>query len=67
MKKLIVKSSQEAFLQDIFIDGTKFNGYNGKVEVPEYVELEKSVIEENNCTVLKFVLSLKKPYTYKSA
>ncbi|MBO5923537.1 MAG: hypothetical protein J6Q81_03385 [Lentisphaeria bacterium] len=67
MKKLIVKSSLEAFLQDIFIDGTKFNGYTGKVEVPEYAELEKSVIEENNCTVLKFVLSLKKPYTYKSA
>jgi len=67
MKKLVVKSSQGSFLQDIFIDETKFNGYSGKVEVPEYVELEKSVVEEDDCVVLKFVLSLKKPFTYKSA
>ena len=67
MKKLVVKSSQKNLLQDIFIDGEKFNGYSGKVEVPEYVGLEKSVIEETDCVVLNFTLSLKKPFTYKSA
>ena len=67
MKKLVVKSSQECLLNDLFIDGEKFNGCPGKVEVPEYVDLQQDITEENDCVVLKFTLELKKSYTYKSA
>ena len=60
MKKLVVKSSQECLLNDLFIDGEKFNGCPGKVEVPEYVDLQQDITEENDCVVLKFTLELKK-------
>ena len=43
MKKLVVKSSQECLLNDLFIDGEKFNGCPGKVEVPEYVDLQQDI------------------------
>ena len=66
MKKLIIKTSQENFITDILIDNIKFNGYRGKVEVPDFVDLTQSVIEEDENIVLKFSLFLKKPYTYKS-
>ena len=66
MKKLILQSSQENFLQDILIDDVKFNGYSGRIDVPEYAELKQELSEENNCVVLKFTLSLKKPHTFKS-
>ena len=66
MKKLILQNSQENFLQDILIDDVKFNGYSGSIEVPEYAEVKHDLIEENDCVVMKFTLSLKKPHTFKS-
>jgi hypothetical protein len=66
MKKLAIKGLEENIISDILIDDVKFNGYLGNVKVPEYVDLTTQVIEEDNCTVLKFTLALKKEYTYKS-
>ena len=66
MKKLILKNSPDNFLQDILIDDIKFNGYSGRIEVPEYAEVKYDLINENDCAVLKFTLSLKKPHTFKS-
>ena len=66
MKKLILQNTGENFMQDIFIDDIKFNGYSGSIEVPEYAEVKHDLIEENDCVVMKFTLSLKKPHTFKS-
>ena len=66
MKKLAIHSTQENFLQDILIDNVKFNGYSGNLEVPEFAELKQDFIEESNCVILKFTLTLKKPHTFKS-
>ena len=66
MKKLTLQNSQENFLQDILIDDIKFNGYSGSIEAPEYAEVKHDLIEENDCAVMKFTLSLKKPHTFKS-
>ncbi|MBR2911817.1 MAG: hypothetical protein IKC05_09420, partial [Lentisphaeria bacterium] len=66
MKKLILQNSQNDFLQDIWIDDIKFNGYPGKIEVPEYAEVKHTLTGENDCTVITFTLALKKPHTFKS-
>ena len=66
MKKLVLQSSPENFLQDILIDDAKFNGYSGRIEVPEYAEVKYTQTEENDCVVMAFTLALKKPHTFKS-
>ncbi len=66
MKKLTLQNNQKNFLQDILIDDVKFNGYSGKIEVPEYAEVRHSLIEEDDCVVVKFTLTLKKPHAFKS-
>lgn len=66
MKKLILQNEQDNFLQSILIDDVQFNGYSGKIEVPEYADVKHELIEEEDCCILKFTLSLKKPHTFKS-
>ena len=53
-------------LKEIVIGEKVFNGYTGKVSVPEYMSVQEHRTDEENCIVRKFTLNLKEGYSYRS-
>ena len=61
-----LKDEPDGNLKEILINGKVFNGYAGKVTVPDYIECQEERRKEEHCIVRKFRLALKKGESYRS-
>ena len=61
-----LKNDSNGNLKEIVIGEKVFNGYTGKVSVPEYMSVQEHRTEDKNCIVRTFTLSLKEGYSYRS-
>ena len=63
---LELKDDSNGNLKEILINGKVFNGYTGKVTVPDYIECQEVRRTEENCIIRKFILTLKEGHSFRS-
>jgi len=63
---LELKNSENGNLKEIVIGGKIFNGYTGKVTVPDFITVSEDRRKEDSCVVRKFTLKLKDGHSYRT-
>lgn len=63
---LELKNSENGNLKEIIIGGKIFNGYTGKVTVPDFITVSEDRRKEDSCVVRKFTLKLKDGHSYRT-
>lgn len=63
---IVLNNDEHGDLKEIVIDGKIFNGYTGKVSVPDFLDVQEVRRTEEDCVVRKFILNLKPGNTFRS-